>query len=26
MWFVMMVWFTIKSGLGLVALLDGRPR
>jgi uncharacterized membrane protein len=26
LWFVLMVWFTIKSSLGLMALLDGRPR
>jgi uncharacterized membrane protein len=24
--FLVMVWFTIKSALGLLALLDGRPR
>ena len=24
--FLVMVWFTIKSGLGLLALMDGRPR
>lgn len=24
--FIVMVWFTIKSLLGLLALLDGRPR
>ena len=24
--FILMVWFTIKSVLGLLALLDGRPR
>lgn len=24
--FLMMVWFTIKSALGLLALMDGRPR
>ncbi len=26
LWFILMVWFTIKSGLGLMALLDGRGR
>lgn len=25
-WFILMLWFTIKSFLGLLALLDGRPR
>jgi len=25
-WFILMVWFTIKSALGLMALLDGRGR
>jgi uncharacterized membrane protein len=24
--FLVMVWFTIKSALGLLALMDGRPR
>jgi len=24
--FLVMVWFTIKSALGLLALIDGRPR
>ncbi|WP_158764949.1 hypothetical protein [Terricaulis silvestris] len=24
--FIVMVWFTVKSFLGLLALLDGRPR
>jgi hypothetical protein len=26
LWFVLMGWFTIESALGLMALLDGRPR
>jgi uncharacterized membrane protein len=26
LWFILMVWFTIKSALGLMALLDGRGR
>lgn len=25
-WLILMIWFTIKSFLGLLALLDGRPR
>ena len=24
--FIVMVWFTVKAVLGLLALLDGRPR
>jgi len=26
LWFILMVWFTIKSLLGMMALLDGRGR
>lgn len=25
-WFIVMVWFTVKSVFGLIALLDGRAR
>jgi uncharacterized membrane protein len=24
-WFIVMIWFTVKSVFGLIALLDGRP-